>query len=328
LQQRISELEATTEQLRQASVAQQANIERWQNAYKAQERRQHQHRVAEAESDEQATTDLFRCETCSSLWLLSAWSDLTCRVRRAVGKGCDVCNDDPLHRLWEVKTGAGFGAAAEVPRPASEPPSQPIEHIDSVAKVLSPAGGPVSHIDPARVAIDLLKDGPEAALAKALASEVREQACAGLDRVTPVPQFSWLNAIATGLDTAPKVARNGLAWCATEILGLPEVMATLLGEFASRTILEPFQFKLIARGIRMVGTVLEDPACTYDFVCKEIERLGANELADVLRGAIEEPTSVAGEPANATEVARPARTVDEIPRPAHDPLDGPNIGFW
>jgi hypothetical protein len=93
---------------------------------------------------------------------------------------------------------------------------------------------------------------------------------------------SGLNAIATGLDKAPKVVRNGIAWCATEIVGLPEFPAKVLAEVVTRAALEPFQLKPIARAVRMVGTCLGDPACARDLVRKDLEVLVAGRLADVL----------------------------------------------
>lgn len=274
LRRRVAELEAVTgklgtaltaqraaaEELRRAWTAEQANTERWRSACEAAERRAREQRAAEAELDEQSTTDLFRCLECSSLWLLSTRPDQTCAVRRPVGDGCAVCTEEPLQRLWEIKTSVAPEVVAEVPAPVSEPPDQPDARIDT-----------------AKFAVDLLEHGPEVGVAKTVAREASELVREKLDRVAPV-RWSGLNAIATGLDTVPKVVRNGIAWCATEIVGLPEFPAKVLAEVLTRAALEPFQLKPIARAVRMVGTCLGDPACARDLVRKDLEVL----LADVL----------------------------------------------
>lgn len=276
--------QAATEQLRRALAAEQASTERWRSAYEAAERRAREQRAAEEELDEQTTTDLFRCLECSSLWLLSTRPDQTSAVRRPVGDGCVVCTEEPLHRLWEVKTSAAPEVVAEVPAPVSEPSEQPVARIDM-----------------AKFAADLFEHGPAAGVAKTIAREASELVREKLGRVAPA-RWSGLNAIATGLDKAPKVVRNGIAWCATEIVGLPEFPAKVLAEIVTRAALEPFQLKPIARAVRMVGTCLGDPACARDLVRKDLEVVLADRLADVLHEL--------GEPARADEdVAKAAEDV-------------------
>lgn len=292
LRRRVTELEAVTGRLRTALTAQQAATERWRSAYEAAERRASERRAAEAELAEQTTTDLFRCLECSSLWLLSTRPDQTCAVRRPVGDGCAVCTEEPLQRLWEVKISAAPEVVAEVPTPASEPLEQPIARIDT-----------------AKFAADLLEHGPAAGIAKTIAREASELVREKLDRAAPA-RWSGLNAIATGLDTAPKAVRNGIAWCATEIVGLPEFPAKVLAEVVTRAALEPFQLKPIARAVRMVGTCLGDAACARDLVRKDLEVLVADRLTDVLH-TIEEPGKAAEEVAKVADVAQATGKVAE-----------------
>lgn len=120
---------------------------------------------------------------------------------------------------------------------------------------------------------------------------------------------SGLNAIATGLDKAPTVIRNGIAWCATEIVGLPEFPATVLAEVITRATLEPFQLKPIARAVRMVGTCLGDPTCARDLLRKDLGVLLADRLADVLH-KLEEPEKATEEVAKAAEDI--ARAIEEV----------------
>jgi hypothetical protein len=290
LRRRGAELEVATGKLRRALAAEQASTERWRSAYEAAERRASERRAAEAELDEQATTDLFRCLECSSLWLLSTRPDQICTARRPVGDGCAVCTEEPLRRLWEIKTSAAPEVVAEVPTPVSEPPEQPATHIDT-----------------AKFAADLLEHGPEAGVAKTVAREASELVRDKLDRVAPV-RWSGLHAIATGLDRTPTVIRNGIAWCATEIVGLPELPAKVLAEVVTRAALEPFQLKPIARAVRMVGTCLGDPACARDLVRKDVEVLLADGLHKLEeRGkATEEVTRVA------KDVAKIAKAIEEV----------------
>ncbi|HEV2778944.1 MAG TPA: hypothetical protein VGX25_06030 [Actinophytocola sp.] len=286
--------QAATEKLRRALAAEQASSARWRSAYEAAERRAREQRVAEAQLDEQTTTDLFSCLECSSLWLLSTRPDQTCAVRRPVGDGCAVCTEEPLHRLWEIKTSTAPEVVAEVPTPVSEPPEQPVARIDTV-----------------KFAADLLEHGPLAGLAKTVAREASELVGETLDRVAPV-RWSGLNAIATGLDKVPKVVRNGIAWCATEIVGLPEFPAKVLAEVVTRAALEPLQLKPIARAVRMVGTCLGDPACARDLLRKDLEVLAADRLADVGH-QLEEPEKATEEVAKAAEdVARAIEKFENV----------------
>jgi rubrerythrin len=287
----LTEQQAATEKLRRALAAGQASTERWRSAYEAAERRAGEQRAAEAELDEQTTTDLFRCRECSSLWLLSTRPDQSCAVRRPVGDGCAVCTEEPLHRLWEIKTSAAPAVVAEVPTPVSEPPEQPVTRIDT-----------------AKLAADLLEHGPQAGVAKTVAREASELLRDKLNRMAPMP-WSALNAIATGLDTTPKVVRNGIAWCATEIIGLPEFPAKVLAEVVTRAALEPFQLKPIARTVRMVGTCLGDPACTRDLLRKDCEVLLADRLANVLH-KLGEPGKAAEEVAKVAEDV--AKTIEKL----------------
>ena len=227
LSRRLTELEADNRSLRTALAAQQRALEQHKRRERKPARPPRPERKA---PNADPTSDLFLCLDCRSLWLLSTWPDHIRTVRRPVGGGCPTCAGQPVRQLAEVKTNLATSAAADdVARPISAPPNHPDDTVRFVA--------------------DLLKDGPATAIARAAGDLARTR----LDRIAPADRCAGLDAIANGIDRMPKAVNNGIAWCATEIIGSPEFPAKVLTDLVARAALDPVNLKAIARGIRLVG---------------------------------------------------------------------------
>jgi hypothetical protein len=232
LRQRITDLETTAHDLRKELVAERHSGHRRQREIDAEEEQRR-------ELDQDTSSDLFCCLTCTSLWLLSARTDNSCTVRRPVGDGCDTCNETPLHWLWAARTsGAKSAAATKVARPSRGAPGP---------MMILPLPGD----RPARTEIGVrlataLRDNDQDAAITALAGELARHPA------EPPHTCATLNAIATGLDRIPDSIRTGVVWCTTDITGSPENVATVLTEIATRTAAPP---KDLARAARVVGLV-------------------------------------------------------------------------
>lgn len=246
-------------------------------------------REREATDARNTTSDLFCCQNpdCASLWLLSMRPDHSYTVHGPIGPGCATCTDgEPLLRLAAVKAGATRpDEIEEVARPLAEAP----ERTD-----LSVPGDRAARTDIGVTFVaDLLQDGPDSAIAETVAHQASTFVDAEVDRVAPATRCAGLAAIADGLDQVPKVIRNGIAWCATEIVGMPDFPARVLGEvvthLASPQVAPLHALHAVAQGIRAVGTVscaaddrLGQCKCARDLVADVAETAAVEQLRQLL----------------------------------------------
>ncbi|HJP76488.1 MAG TPA: hypothetical protein VJ914_19625 [Pseudonocardiaceae bacterium] len=248
------------------------------------------------------TSDLFRCEQpgCGALWLLSMRPDHSYYVSEPIGDGCEICKSNTLLRLLKVKaTVTEPDEIARVARPVSTAPAL-------AADLSVPRSGRTARTDiGAKFVVDLMQRGEDAAVANALAHQASTYLQSETDDVAPATRCTRLSAIADGLDQASNVIRDGVAWCATEIFGLPDFLARLLGEVVRRTVelqLAPVHtMHVVAQGIRAFGTV----SCVID------DRLGHCQCARHLAAKVGE-TAVAGELKQVLDRATELSPLDDV----------------
>jgi hypothetical protein len=264
LGQRITELEATAHDLRKELVAERHSGHRRQREHDAEEERRR-------ELDQETTSDLFCCLTCTSLWLLSTRTDNTCTVRRPAGDGCATCNKTPLHWSWAARTsGAKSAAATKVARPSRDTPG-PMMILPLPGDRRARTGIGV------RLAAELLGNDQDSAIPTLAGERVRDRA---------VPPCPALHAIATGLDRVPETVKTGFVWCATDIPGAPDHPAETLTEIATRAT-SP-SLRDVARGIRIIGLVscaadnrLGDCHCARQLVTEDKLKRMVDDLLDL-----------------------------------------------
>jgi hypothetical protein len=81
--------------------------------------------------------------------------------------------------------------------------------------------------------VNLVKDGPDAAIAACIGRWASEFLSDEANRVEPATDCAGLSAIADGLDRVPKMIGDGIAWCATEIIGVPGFPGKIVGALVS-----------------------------------------------------------------------------------------------
>jgi hypothetical protein len=140
-----------------------------------------------------------------------------------------------------------------------------------------------------------------------------------VNRVAPAAGCAGLSAIADGLDRVPKAIRNGIAWCATEITGLPEFPARLLGAVITRAALHPVPLHAVAQGIRAVGAVscaaddrLGQCQCARHLVGDEAETAVARTLKQVVDNMANVRADVSEMPGIVSEVRSPYDRFDSL----------------
>lgn len=320
LRQRLDAMEQANKEWRIAATTHQTNAERWRREYRDEQRRlrqqQHERRADEAELDAASTSDLFWCRDCDSLWLLTLSPNRTCRARRPVGDGCHNCNDQSLARLWTVKTSSAAPALAiDIARPVHDLPS-----LEVTVEV--PGDGAVRSDIATTFMAEWIKEGLTAAVSKTVSGEAIKASRRMLDDKVPADGCVGLHAIATGLDRVSKIAKDGIAWCATEIIGIPDFPAKVLSELLTPALLQSLPLGPVVQGIRIVGSIscatdncIGTCPCFRDLVSKDMaEPLIAHHTNRLLDKAIH-------------DVMEPA-TIDDPPLPDLPRLDGPsNLGF-
>lgn len=251
------------------------------------------------------TSDLFCCDNphCGTLWLLSMRPDHSYYVRDPIGPGCKTCTSgEPLLRLAAVK--AGVTEPDEIARVA-----RPISTAPDLAVDLSvPGKGRAARTDiGVKFVAELIQRDPDTAIADVLAHQASTFVRSDTDQAAPATRCAGLSAIADGLDRTPRVIRDGIAWCTTEILGLPDFPAEVLGELVSRTMtlhLAPLHaLHTVAQGIRAVGAMsciaddhLGQCQCARHLVSNVAETALAAELKQGLDRASEMPVDISRAP--------------------------------
>jgi hypothetical protein len=153
LQQRVADSEATNRGLRSELSAQKEN----------EKRRQREQEAADAELDRNTISDLFCCQNCRSLLLLSMRPDRSYTVCGPVGGGCSTCTNEPLLRLAAVKASVTESDEADmVARPVGELPDQPADTQVPGDRLARTEIG-------VKFVAKLVEGGPDAAIAKTAA---------------------------------------------------------------------------------------------------------------------------------------------------------------
>lgn len=289
------------------------------------ERRRHEQEAKDADN---TTSDLFRCQNpdCFSLWLLSRRPDHSYTTRKMAGAGCATCaGSEPLLRLAAVKAGVTEpDELARVARPLVEAP-------ESEMDLSVPGDDRSARTDiGVRFIADLLQHGPDNAIADTLVHQASTFVRNEIDQIAPATRCAGLSAIADGLDQVPKVIRNGIAWCATEILGVPEFPAKVLGEVVTRVatlhVAPLHALHSVAQGVRAVGTVsciaddhLGQCQCARHLVSNVAEPAIAEEFQRFLEHLGDMPADISRAPDTATEAPslhdRPESSVADVSDP-------------
>ncbi|MGH3757383.1 hypothetical protein [Actinophytocola sp.] len=223
-------------------------------------------------SDSGAECDVFACLDCGSMLILQAPADDEPSWHRPTGEGCDTCADLPCSRP-PGRSVAEPPAVVETDLPV---PGTREERVDIAAELV--AG--LAKNSPVEVAAD--------AYAKKAAALTRDV----LERISPT-QSSSLDTVAGGLDKVSDTVRSGIAWCGTELLGMPDFLGKVLGHVVSELVTDPLHLKEVARAIRVVDTV----ACALEgdlSKCASLRHLaimdlGQAELADYLKEIAKDP---------------------------------------
>lgn len=223
-------------------------------------------------SDSGAECDVFACLDCGSMLILEILAADEPMWRRPAGKGCDTCADLPCSRPPEQSV-AEPPAVVETDLPV---PGTRQERADIVAELVA----------------GLAKDSPVEVAADAYAKKAAELTRDVLERISPT-QSSSLDALAGGLDKVSDTVRSGIAWCATELLGMPDFLGKVLGHIVAELVTDPLHLKEVARAVRVVDTV----ACALEgdlSRCASLRHLavmdlGQAELADLLKEVAKEP---------------------------------------
>lgn len=216
--------------------------------------------------------DVFACLDCGSLLILETPAADEPRWHRPAGEGCGTCVD----------------------LPCSRPPAPSVAEAPAVPETELPVPGTAGQR--AEIAAELVaglaKSSPADVAADELAKKAAEATRDVLERISPA-QSSSLDALATGLEKVSGTVRSGIAWCATELLGMPDFLGTVLGHVVAELVTDPLHVKEIARAVRVVDTV----ACAVEgdlSKCASLRHLaimdlGQAEAADRLKALVHDP---------------------------------------
>jgi hypothetical protein len=223
-------------------------------------------------SDSGAECDVFACLDCGSMLILESPAADEPTWHRSAGTGCDTCADLPCSRplaFSVVEPSAVVETDLQVPGTARE--------RENIA---------------AELVAGLVKNSPVEVAADAYAKKAAELTRDVLERISPA-ESSSLDALATGLEKVSDTVGSGIAWCATELVGMPEFLGKVLGHVVAELVTDPLHLKEVARAVRVVDTI----ACALEgdlSRCASLRHLavmdlGQDELADLLKGAAEAP---------------------------------------
>lgn len=228
-------------------------------------------RPRERPSPSEGECDVFACLDCGSFLVLEIPAVGEPVFHRPVGEGCDTCTDLPCAR----------------------PPEQPVVEPPAVVEVDLTVPGTSREREQlaAELVAGLVKNPPLDVAADAYAKKAAELTRELAETVAPT-QSSSLDAIATGLDKVSDTVKSGVVWCATELLGMPDFLGTVLGHVVSELVTDPLRLKDVSRAIRVVDTI----ACAVDGDlgrCASLRHLaimdlGQAEVADQLKEAVKD----------------------------------------
>ncbi|HEV7651529.1 MAG TPA: hypothetical protein VGP26_25535 [Actinophytocola sp.] len=223
-------------------------------------------------SDSRAGCDVFACLDCGSMLILETPAADEPRWRRPAGKGCHTCAD----------------------LPCSRPPERSVAEPPAVVETDLPVPGTRQEREDiaAELVAGLAKNSPVEVAADAYAKKAAELTREVLERISPT-ESSSLDVLAAGLDKVSDTVGSGIAWCATELLGMPEFLGKVLGHVVAELVTDPLHLKEIARAVRVVDTV----ACALEgdlSRCASLRHLavmdlGQTELADLLKDVAKDP---------------------------------------
>ncbi|NUT96946.1 MAG: hypothetical protein HOY78_33475 [Saccharothrix sp.] len=268
------------------------------------ERRKGKEEEEEEEEEERATADLFVCLGCQSIWELRVRPEGSCSVHKALGNGCDDCGDRTLDRLWGAKSRVIDGGEPKPASPLDEAPDA--VPADAVPADAVPADAVPADAVPdapselvvrvvSKFVADLGQGGADFAVAKGVSREAGEYTRTLL---WPAERCRTLSAIANGLAPIPSTVNRGIRWFATDIVGLPTLVAATLAEIATRALVQPFPLKELATAIRLVGAAscaaenqLAHCRCFRDLATKDVAE---PRLAEIAEGLLGGPTAAPG----------------------------------
>ncbi|NUT91574.1 MAG: hypothetical protein HOY78_06030 [Saccharothrix sp.] len=305
---RAGESAASASKLREDLARERARTSRLvQELRELQEVRDSERRETE-EEQERTTTDLFVCLGCRSIWELRVRPAGSCSVHKTLGNGCDDCRDRTLARLWACKT--------RVLDSGEPTPASPLDDPADQAEADPPSERVVGLVS--KLAADLDQGGADFAVAKGFTREAGEYARTLL---WPADRCRTLSAIANGLAPIPPTITRGIRWFATDIVGLPALVAATLAEIATRALVQPFPLKELAAAIRLVGAAscaaenrLAHCRCFRDLATKDVAE---PRLVEVGRGLL-------GGPVDTTELEEsPAEPEPPAPPPPPPPPPPP-----
>jgi hypothetical protein len=236
---------------------------------------------------ESGECDLFACLDCGSMLILETPAAGAPRWHRPTGTGCDTCVD----------------------LPCSPPPAQSVAEPPAVVAADLPVPGTrQERVDiAAELVAGLAKDSPVEVVADAYAKKAAELTRDVLERISPT-QSSSLDALAGGLDKVSDTVRSGIAWCATDLLGMPEFLGKVLGHVVSDLVTDPLHLKDIARAVRVVDTV----ACALEGDLSRCASLRQLAIMDVGRAEFAEKLQ---------EVAKDLELVEQVDELIKDVAD-------
>lgn len=261
-------------------------------------------------SDADAECDVFACLDCGSMLILESSAVDEPAWHRPTGEGCDTCTDLPCSR------------------PAELPVAEPLAVVE--ADLQLPGTTQERENVTAELAAGLVKNSPVEVAADAYAKKAVELTCDMLERISPT-ESSSLDALATGLDKVSGTVASGIAWCATELVGMPEFLGKVLGHMVAELVTDPLQLKEVARAVRVVDMI----ACAVEgdlSSCESVRHLGKDlgqaELADLLKEAAKAAQELADAVEEPGPIERPDRWFQPEPSPEPDePGCGGIFGF-
>lgn len=219
---------------------------------------------------ESGECDVFACLDCGSMLILETPAADEPTWHRPIGTGCDTCAD----------------------LPCSRPPEQSVEEPPAVVEADLPVPGTRQGREDIAAALvaGLVKNSPVEVAADAYAKKAAQLTRDALERISPT-QSSSLDALAAGVDKVSDTVRSGIAWCATELVGMPDFLGKVVGHVVSELVTDPLHLKEVARTIRVVDTV----ACTVEgdlSKCASVRHLaimdlGQAELSDHVQENLE-----------------------------------------
>ncbi|MFJ9781048.1 hypothetical protein ACIRSS_15775 [Amycolatopsis sp. NPDC101161] len=224
------------------------------------------------DDEEGATSDLFACIDCSSMWLLTKRSNREHVVTLAKpgneGK-CGTCSSTQASNLLSVKECAQQSKeAVYIVRPleVGSPRTQSETCVKFVANSLS--------------------SGPVAATAKVSAEKVVDAVSYVVVGGDTPQERTLLGSTAAVIDKIPTFVAKGFAWLATDLFGLPPFLGEVVGRLCATVVLGPHLHQ-VAQCLRVADVTLNG-----DKSGDSLEGLLKDVLAADIKKDLNDPPSV------------------------------------